>query len=73
MTNKIKNTPERALLNVQNLLTQVRAELDTIDWNAKQVDDGPLGKHLVALEQHIDNAIGRCSAVATAARAIKLQ
>ncbi len=52
------------LVEAQNLLRQVKAALAAIEWSTAQVDDARLGEHLVALESHIDNAIGRCSTVA---------
>jgi len=55
------------LKQVQSLLIQAREALAAVEWNTKQVEDGPLGEHLTALDTHIDNAIGRCSTVARAA------
>lgn len=61
------NDPIKRLAAVQALLAQTKTELTLIDWNTSQCDNGPLGEHLVALEQHIDNALGRCSTVARSA------
>ena len=55
------------LKRVQELLAEAQRVLGAVEWNTAQVDNGPLGEHLVALEKHIDNAIGRCSTVARAA------
>lgn len=64
---KTKNNPIVKLSVIQTLLLEIKQELGLIDWNTAQIDNGPLGEHLIALEQHIDNAIGRCSTTARAA------
>jgi len=56
---EITDSPIERLANVRRLLAQVRTELTIMDWATVQCDDGPIGEHLVALEQHIDHAISR--------------
>lgn len=55
------------LSKVLDLLAQAQAALADIHWNSAQVGNAPLGEHLNALDQHLDNAVGRCSTVARAA------
>lgn len=55
------NAPRTHLCNVGRLLEQCKAEIAAIEWSDDQIDDARLGEHLIALEQHIDNAIGRNS------------
>ncbi len=49
-------------------LQAVQAKLDAIKWSPQSVASEIVGAHVVAMEQHIDNAAGRTSTLIDSVR-----